>query len=56
MSLVSLALTTGLYALLLWQMSRGLADFAKYLLAAEDHLGAEDEQDDANEVCPDEGS
>lgn len=42
-SLVSMALTLGLYARLLWQMSHGLADFAKYLRAAEDHLGADED-------------
>jgi len=41
-SLLSLALTTALYARLLWKMSHGLDDFAKYLLAAEDHLDVEE--------------
>ena len=45
-SLVSLVLTMGLYARLLWKMSHGLADFAKYLRAAEDDLGAEEEEED----------
>jgi hypothetical protein len=50
-SLLSIALTLGLYARLLWQMSHGLADFAKYLRAAEDHLHAHDsaEEDRLNE-------
>lgn len=41
--LLSITLTVGLYGRLLWQMSHGLADFAKYLRAAEDNLDNEDE-------------
>jgi hypothetical protein len=49
LSLGSIVLTMGLYARLLWQMSHGLADFAKYLRTAEDHLGAEGEGEEAEE-------
>lgn len=41
--LIGIALTVGLYARLLWQMSHSLADFAKYLRAAEENLDGDDE-------------